>query len=1142
MLPAPQFVNKNAFPNSIHYPAFGSGAYHLTNTFLPGTPAIKPNSEAFILSPQKTNLISLPTVPPSVLSPFFQQVQQQQQLDGYTNNGSPNDKRKPDHNKPTLDGYKVLTDEYSVHLVPPPVRNSNFQPILPTVQQPTQSLSEGPSIPPTMLISDEEHKKAMDILNKYNIPAISPLQDINRFNYNSKPFLPTLNSYPTAAPIAVYNTQSPHVFKQLLRKPDYDYKHHKQQHPSYTGARYPHDPLAKPTKKPFLPTPDTSPDLAITHSFFTIEDAITHAPHDRRRPGPSLHRVNPSEDFRRPVAVYPTNTNQIEDNLRKPQEEHFTEISTVNHGGSDTTLQPPPSAPALPPQRPKNRTKLRRKRPRPTAESNQDKSNEQNSNTYTPPNRHRYNENAEEYTTRPSIPKNHREYPLSTVSQEPIVSQFPKETTLDDVSIETTTAISYHRPVVPQRNRPTNDVEGSTKAQRTKDAQRRPNNRFEDNKIPRYRQPTTTLRSTFSNPLDDVEATTVSHIPRYKVQRRPITTQHPVAVTASSVDEEDTVTDFKITPADEVYSQTRAPSRTRPQSTATTPLSSTTHRAIATSTHPQASPEDNAVVISTKIGVNSDSKFTTEQEFISEEEEEEHHGANRPLNTGEVTMPSSTTTAATNNESIEPSTSEKVKESVSTSSETPVYRPMDQLKQRHRMKQKEKLMEAAEKHSTSTRVSFPTKSRHHPTTASTTTDKNNAVHEDRLPLHKGTVKIVEVSPDRENATKSNRLNLNSSKYDAKNRPRFSVKEYRNRLSTTTADPSQPHQSIEATTASYTKLRFPTRNRFYLQYSNKNKTQETAKPSGDDEQNLVVENNEKIVNGGVSTEDTSSEQTDTVTRKRFQPKDRYSSKVKPTTDGALSGQASDTITVKPTTRRGSTRHDFSNRKRYSTTTPASATTDSTTSHITRLTSPPRNGTSAASRRPVNNISLRQRIQTPKRKDTVSEETINDLAIEATSEEHQQHVPVSSTEQYKHETAIMKIAKDDHSYRPHMHRTTPSTATSATTLVTSTATAVTSPFADHTDTDSDSDSDFSLLSSPSSPSTSSESSIDAIVENDLSESPSHQSERVAELTIFGSDQFNTVNKGSSSRRVPGYFTIATEDPILPIEAFFPQVKRN
>jgi len=63
-----------------------------------------------------------------------------------------------------------------------------------------------------------------------------------------------------------------------------------------------------------------------------------------------------------------------------------------------------------------------------------------------------------------------------------------------------------------------------------------------------------------------------------------------------------------------------------------------------------------------------------------------------------------------------------------------------------------------------------------------------------------------------------------------------------------------------------------------------------------------------------------------------------------------------------------------------------------------------------------------------------------------------------------------------------------------------------------------------------------------ENDLSESPSHQSERVAELTIFGSNNFNAVNKGTSSRRIPGYFTIATEDPILPIEAFFPQVKRH
>lgn len=62
-------------------------------------------------------------------------------------------------------------------------------------------------------------------------------------------------------------------------------------------------------------------------------------------------------------------------------------------------------------------------------------------------------------------------------------------------------------------------------------------------------------------------------------------------------------------------------------------------------------------------------------------------------------------------------------------------------------------------------------------------------------------------------------------------------------------------------------------------------------------------------------------------------------------------------------------------------------------------------------------------------------------------------------------------------------------------------------------------------------------------DMNGSPSEHSERVAELTRFGTNHFESVNTaaGSStpSRRVPSYFTIATEDPILPIEAFFPKM---
>lgn len=66
----------------------------------------------------------------------------------------------------------------------------------------------------------------------------------------------------------------------------------------------------------------------------------------------------------------------------------------------------------------------------------------------------------------------------------------------------------------------------------------------------------------------------------------------------------------------------------------------------------------------------------------------------------------------------------------------------------------------------------------------------------------------------------------------------------------------------------------------------------------------------------------------------------------------------------------------------------------------------------------------------------------------------------------------------------------------------------------------------------------------IDMDLTGSPS---ERVAQLTISGSSGFqdafkNSANIGPLSRRIPNYFTISTDDPILPIQAFFPHIKAN
>lgn len=56
----------------------------------------------------------------------------------------------------------------------------------------------------------------------------------------------------------------------------------------------------------------------------------------------------------------------------------------------------------------------------------------------------------------------------------------------------------------------------------------------------------------------------------------------------------------------------------------------------------------------------------------------------------------------------------------------------------------------------------------------------------------------------------------------------------------------------------------------------------------------------------------------------------------------------------------------------------------------------------------------------------------------------------------------------------------------------------------------------------------------------------SKRVSDLTLAASKDYNTPGMfksvASNSRRIPSYFTIATDDPILPIEAFFPQLNQK
>lgn len=163
---------------------------------------------------------------------------------------------------------------------------------------------------------------------------------------------------------------------------------------------------------------------------------------------------------------------------------------------------------------------------------------------------------------------------------------------------------------------------------------------------------------------------------------------------------------------------------------------------------------------------------------------------------------------------------------------------------------------------------------------------------------------------------------------------------------------------------------------------------------------------------------------------------------------------------------------------------------------------KSSTSFGSNRPTS-PSLRSRIQSYKHKEVASE------VAEMTPEPNKNNIsfgseatvepPVTTLTEspYKHETSIMKIAK------------TPS----------SVQVTKSNDFLD--DTSENSRSDF-----------------------DLTGSPSDYSQRVAELTISGNENysFKSANIGPLSRRIPNYFTISTDDPILPIQAFFPQIKTS
>lgn len=429
-------------------------------------------------------------MPPSVLSPFFQV--QQKQKEASTTTTTPPPPQFQDNQQKSHSNSFLLNDEYTINLVPPPpykhTDSTRFRLRQPASTPSTFTGISGPTTnstplgPPVGDGYDDEQQKAMEILTKYNIPAISPLQDANRYAYNSGPFAhsTTTTATPSYSDEQVFQrwpansnilpnspsftTEKPNIFRNLNRPMDSEYHQHKVMHPNYTG-------LKRPSTTPFLPTAD-SLNNAITHSFFTIEDAITISPHSH---------------YRRPVK--PTNTNEIEASIKRPSNDIYTESASIdpfsdydrendreNDMIGDIVTIPPTTTTTT--ARPRN--KLRRKRPRPTTESTSTPEFERNQYKLD------LDEPSNEVIT--EMPKNHKEYTATRDRGQ--LLQYTRETTTE-IPREVSTTGYRNSNRVRNRTRVAGSYDASTTAPPLRAKRpnynpenRRPNNRFEGMNFP----------------------------------------------------------------------------------------------------------------------------------------------------------------------------------------------------------------------------------------------------------------------------------------------------------------------------------------------------------------------------------------------------------------------------------------------------------------------------------------------------------------------------------------------------------------------------------------------------------------------------------------------------------------------------------
>ncbi|XP_063626473.1 adhesive plaque matrix protein-like [Cydia splendana] len=274
---------------------------------------------------------------------------------------------------------------------------------------------------------------------------------------------------------------------------------------------------------------------------------------------------------------------------------------------------------------------------------------------------------------------------------------------------------------------------------------------------------------------------------------------------------------------------------------------------------------------------------------------------------------------------------------------------------------------------------------------------------------------VETTPDPPAKVLRPRL---KNKYES-NRPRFSVKDYRNRLSSTTSTTEK-----SADTQHAPKVRFPQR-RPYNENNRYNSENDTA-----------------------------------TERKKFVPKDPRH-KVSDATEAPEQAEQ--------------THARQSSRVRQTTVEPTEGTTQKISSRIRNGSRRPRPTTEEATEPTTPTTVTHKRLIRKKIKDSEIGESVQDISVTETTTDHKEDI---TSERTRSESAIMKIADKKH--------------------------------------------------------------------HDPIEHLFEHSKRVSDLTLAASKDYNTPGMfktvSQSSRRVPSYFTIATDDPILPIEAFFPQLNQK